>query len=405
MKSKFSQPNRFRRWSVFGVLLLAFAWVVPGAFAAGPYCDDSGADDGIPAVSGALLMENGLNPCDIPKFVTPLVIPPVMKNSGAPNDYDIAVRQFKQQILPGGIWNTLNGRSDTFNATTVWSYGPAADPRPQSATLGGGAGTAPAPNSQFNYPAYTIENTRDVTTTVDWINDLKRADNGNYLPHLFAVDRSLHWANPELLECRDGTSRTDCRPAASNGSILQEPYTGPVPLVTHVHGAHTGHESDGYPEAWYLPDAANIPPGYGTVGALVNQYGTPTNLNPGVASFSYPNDQPSTTLWYHDHTLGMTRLNVYAGPAGFWLIRKPGGGEDGLNGGILPGPAPAAGEDLVTTNFPSTFSIRRTKGKVPRNSHRHSGPLLQNQRQPLLSAPTGLFRGLENQSVTDPFYR
>ena len=35
----------------------------------------------------------------------------------------------------------------------------------------------------------------------------------------------------------------------------------------------------------------------------------------------YRNDQPATTLWYHDHALGMTRLNVYAGPAGFWLIR------------------------------------------------------------------------------------
>ena len=36
---------------------------------------------------------------------------------------------------------------------------------------------------------------------------------------------------------------------------------------------------------------------------------------------SYPNCQPSTTLWYHDHALGITRLNVYAGLAGFYLIR------------------------------------------------------------------------------------
>ena len=91
--------------------------------------------------------------------------------------------------------------------------------------------------------------------------------------------------------------------------------------MTHVHGAHVGPESDGYPEAWWLPDANNIPAGYATTGTLVNQYGTPTNNTPGVGSFSYPNDQPSTTLWYHDHTLGMTRNNVYAGPAGFWLIR------------------------------------------------------------------------------------
>jgi FtsP/CotA-like multicopper oxidase with cupredoxin domain len=68
-------------------------------------------------------------------------------------------------------------------------------------------------------------------------------------------------------------------------------------------------------------------------------------VTPGVANFSYPNDQPSTTLWYHDHTLGMTRLNVYAGPAGYWLIREASGGETGLSFGTLPGPAPIAGED------------------------------------------------------------
>jgi len=123
-----------------------------------------------------------------------------------------------------------------------------------------------------------------------------------------------------------------------------------------------GPESDGYPEAWYLPDANNIPAGYATQGTLVNQYETVTNNSPGVASFSYPNDQPSTTLWYHDHALGMTRNNVYAGPAGFWLIREAGGGETGLGAGMtLPGPAPLAGEDLATTNFPATMNGSREK--------------------------------------------
>ncbi|MDX1698082.1 MAG: hypothetical protein R3308_07320, partial [Thiohalobacterales bacterium] len=75
-----------------------------------------------------------------------------MNNTGEANDYDIAVRQFQQQILPGGIWNTVTGRADAFPPTTVWSYGPAADPVPDSTALGGGAGIAPAANSQFNYP-------------------------------------------------------------------------------------------------------------------------------------------------------------------------------------------------------------------------------------------------------------
>ncbi|MBI3777200.1 MAG: multicopper oxidase domain-containing protein, partial [Gammaproteobacteria bacterium] len=68
------------------------------------------------------------------------------------------------------------------------------------------------------------------------------------------------------------------------------------------------------------------------------------NTAPGAAAFSYLNDQPSTTLWYHDHTLGLTRLNLYAGPAGFYLVRDTAGGETGLLSGDLPGPAPKAGD-------------------------------------------------------------
>ena len=42
---------------------------------------------------------------------------------------------------------------------------------------------------------------------------------------------------------------------------------------------------------------------------------------PGYATFEYPNNNRPSTIWYHDHTLGMTRLNVYAGPAGFYILR------------------------------------------------------------------------------------
>ena len=186
------------------------------------------------------------------------------------------MRQFQQQILPGGIWATLpgcTGANCTFPPTTVWSYGPDADPTPA---------VAPDPASQFNYPAYTLENEAYTTTTVDWINELvvdpvackaskasKKAATDpacNYLSHLLPIDRTLHWANPEQLTCMDPTKTKDCRPDPANGAILQQPYLGPVPIITHVHGAHVGPESDGYPEAWYLPDANNIPAGYATTG-------------------------------------------------------------------------------------------------------------------------------------------
>src|SRR4029453_14455677 len=54
---------------------------------------------------------------------------------------------------------------------------------------------------------------------------------------------------------------------------------------------------------------------------------------PGSAVFQYDNEQPAATMWYHDHTLGMTRLNVYAGPAGFYLLR---GGPHDIEVGQLP---------------------------------------------------------------------
>ncbi|MGH8937954.1 MAG: multicopper oxidase family protein, partial [Actinomycetes bacterium] len=62
----------------------------------------------------------------------------------------------------------------------------------------------------------------------------------------------------------------------------------------------------------------------------------------------YPNDHRAATLWYHAHTLGMTRVNVYAGPAGFYLVR--GGPDDQVidsrfgTKAVLPGPAPALGD-------------------------------------------------------------
>src|SRR4030095_9741730 len=150
----------------------------------------------MPRAMAQALPGGTLDPTTIPKYVTPLVIPPVMKNTGTPDEYEIAVRQFQQQILPGGIWNTLNGRDDAFPPTTVWSYGPNGDPVPDSSGLGGAAGVAPAPNSQFNYPAYTIETKADVPVHVRWINDLVDKKTGRFLRHLLPIDPTLHWAHP-----------------------------------------------------------------------------------------------------------------------------------------------------------------------------------------------------------------
>jgi len=80
--------------------------------------------------------------------------------------------------------------------------------------------------------------------------------------------------------------------------------------------------------------------------------------------FDYTNDQRASTLWYHDHALGITRVNVYAGLAGFWILRDS--VEDGLN---LPGPAPKLGDPAAP---------------LLRAARRHPGPLLLGRRRPLL---------------------
>ena len=275
-----------------------------------------------------------LDPTTIPKYVTPLVIPPVLfDDGGVPSSFTVAQRQITQQVLPAG-----------YPETPLWAYGNPADP------------------SSFNNPAFTFEITKDAATQVTWRNELvvnpekcyvgggvKRGSKFcNYLPHIIQdangnplIDQTLHWAAPNQ-DCLDGIPRPDCR------GISDQPYFGPIPMVVHVHGAHVGPGSDGYPEAWWLPASNNIPATFATNGTFFESDDGADTLNAigqGYAIDNYPNDQPTTTLWYHDHTLGMTRLNVYAGGAGFWLIRDANDGETGLLSGVLPGPAPKLGED------------------------------------------------------------
>jgi spore coat protein A, manganese oxidase len=256
-----------------------------------------------------------LDPTTIPQFETPLVVPPEMPKSTSDTtvDYQIAVRQFRQQILPPG-----------FPSTTVWGYGSIDHP------------------TTFNYPSFTIEAQVDTPTRVKWINDLKDSA-GKFLPHLLPVDQTLHWANPPQ-QCADGMMQPDCR------GLNPSTYRGPVPMVVHLHGAHATPDSDGAPQAWWLPDARNLPPTYATHGSEFSQSGGGAAV-PGQAIFRYPNDQRATTLWYHDHTLGMTRVNVYAGPAGFYLLRGGAGLQPTVKisgeAAKLPGPPPGVGADAL----------------------------------------------------------
>jgi spore coat protein A, manganese oxidase len=127
-----------------------------------------------------------------------------------------------------------------------------------------------------SWPGPTIEAQRGQTLNINWVSKLPPT-------HLLPIDHSIHGAESSL-------------PAVRN--------------VAHLHGACVMPDDDGYPEAWFTAQG---------------EQGSRFNPHPS----SYPNCQPSTTLWYHDHCLGITRLNIYAGLAGFYLVRDE--TEDALN--------------------------------------------------------------------------
>ncbi|SFJ74522.1 MULTISPECIES: multicopper oxidase family protein [unclassified Bacillus (in: firmicutes)] len=119
------------------------------------------------------------------------------------------------------------------------------------------------------YPGPTFEVERNHPIFVKWKNKLP-------FEHLLPVDQTVHGA-----ESNQPSVRT----------------------VVHLHGGRVRPESDGYPDAWFTRDFKNV----GTKFVTEVYY--------------YPNCQRPTTLWYHDHAIGITRLNVYAGLAGFYLLR------------------------------------------------------------------------------------
>jgi spore coat protein A len=241
------------------------------------------------AAGGALLAGGGwrprsvfgetllLDPLSQPRFVNPLPNPLDPRFIYAPtlgaHGYEVGMFAFPQHL---GLFHPGNG---TPLITSVWGFG----------------GLAQQDGLPFaTYPGRTFVAHRNVPVAVQWTNDLFDAS------HLLPVDTTLHWANPLA-------------------APLGEPFGGPVPVVPHLHGGHTESASDGLPEYWWTPGEVITGPRF--VKTL----------------YSYANDQPAGTLWYHDHVLGITRLNVYAGLAGFYILRDQ--VDTGLPGNPLGLPA------------------------------------------------------------------
>ena len=147
-------------------------------------------------------------------------------------------------------------------------------------------------------------------TTITWLNELGTTETTQVLAYKRSTDQTLHWADPQALGCDTGQV-----PAV--GSPCTRNYAGPIPAVVHLHGGEVPPQIDGGPDAWFLSQPAA---GYAMHGPnYYSMTGGPAN----GAVYAYPNTQEASPLWFHDHTLGVTRLNVYAGLAGGYLIIDP----------------------------------------------------------------------------------
>ncbi len=247
-----------------------------------------------------------LNPKSIPKYANQLVaaIPyytptNVMVNGKlVRQDYTVNMTYIREQILPTGT--PLTAGSD--GKTLVWAY--------QGKVNLVGGGTL---NSFANSPAASFIATRGVPSNVTWVNNID-------IPQFLPVDPTIMWANPNGMATPTAPFTAFPPGYASAQS--------PVPLVPHLHGGEVQSFNDGGPNSWFTYNGI-LGPTYSTNGAFST---VPNNK----ATYYYPNAQNPANLWYHDHAMGMTRLNVMSGLAGYYLLRDPNDAVDAYLTGHFP---------------------------------------------------------------------
>ncbi len=212
----------------------------------------------LPSIANPLYLQPVADPMAIPKFVNPL---PVINQLGlrvnAIDETNFTVR------MEPAEQDLLGGGLGYM--TTVWGYG--------------------VNNNPVSYPGPTFVAKKNVPVQITYLNNLGYS-------HPMPVDTSVYWAfsmSPQV------------------GHTIAE--LG-VPAVVHLHGGHTDSDYDGLPLSWFTPSYHSNP-----TSSLYKGSTFASNI------YSYDNSQEAATLWYHDHVMGLTRLNVYMGLAGFYLLR------------------------------------------------------------------------------------
>lgn len=213
--------------------------------------------------------QTALPGAEISKFVSAL--PTFVGRRATGTSLQVGMFEFQQNVLPDAFYTPL---AAPFNGGTyLWGYAV------------GPVGASPSPQ----YPGVTVEAQRGTPTTVKYVNNLPSSP---VLRQYLTIDQTIHWADP------------------LQQGMRMAPFTGPVPTVVHLHGGENQSTSDGVPEAWFTNNGLH---GKG--------YFTTVRTGRNAAVYCYPNNQQATTLWFHDHALGITRINVFSGLASFYFIR------------------------------------------------------------------------------------
>jgi FtsP/CotA-like multicopper oxidase with cupredoxin domain len=219
----------------------------------------------------------------IPQFVDPL--PGLDLIHAGTSPIELRMTEFQAQVLP----------SVFPQKTWVWGY------------------LQPGQTTRPSYLGPVILAERGTPTEIKWVNALGNTADSEVLAWVDSTDQTMHWADPlngEANECAESVE-----PAQSPTGVCAQHYAGPIPAVAHLHGGEVPPVLDGGPDAWFSSDGVYKGHAfYSKDGAAATNY----------AIYRYPNVQEAAPIWFHDHTLGLTRLGVYAGLAGAYLITDPG---------------------------------------------------------------------------------
>lgn len=210
----------------------------------------------------------------IPKYTSNLDILPVFKPI---YEYDCTLNKYIPTYKVDIIKTEVQMLPDDYPKTTVYAYGGIVYSNDDTEEY---VSSTPG-------PSFVVE--KNEAISVEWRNKIDDE-------HILPVDPTLHWANP------------------NNFIVPPKPWPPfppgfieaqfPVPTVTHLHGGETEAKYDGFPDSWFTFNGITGP-------------AYETNV------YRYLNQQQSTNLFYHDHALGITRLNVYAGLSGAYIIKDP----------------------------------------------------------------------------------